>query len=185
MKKLSTILTTVVALLLTTSLLTACDEDAQIAMTLEGTWQGRMYVYTTYGGRDYYATSTQITFEGDPFRWSRGTGYWVDYYSGAPWDYVANHIEWRVVNRDIEIYFREEDTSLLIADYSLNNNYFTGYIADGDNDVEFRLQHIDSPDYSGYHWGYSYWSRQTRSAATATDGSSSTEKPVRHVGIKP
>lgn len=167
------------AVLLMSAVLTSCDEDVQIALSLEGTWQGKMYVYTYYDGRDYYATSTEVTFEGDPFHWSKGTGYWVDYYSGAPWDYVANHIEWRVINRDIEVYFVEERTTLLIADYSLSDNYFTGYIVDGDNEVEFRLRHIDSPNWNNYHWGYDYWSRQTRGDGSDT---ADVEKPIRKIG---
>lgn len=167
------------AMIATTATMTSCDKDIEIANSLEGTWAGTMYVYTGYHGHDYYATSTEITFEGDPFRWTRGTGYWVDYYSGAPWDYIANHIEWRVENRNIEIYFREEGTTMIISNYRLSDNYFTGIIYDGDNEVEFRLRHIDSPNWNNYHWGYEYWSsRQTRGAEGDTI---TAEKPVRKI----
>ena len=170
---------------ITAATFTSCDEDTQIALTLEGVWQGNMYVSSSWNGRDYYATSTEITFEGDDYHWSRGTGYWVDYYSGAPWDYVANHIQWRVVNRSIEVYFIEDGTTVYIEDYSLSDNYFSGYIQDGDNDVEFRLSHVAKPRRSSYdHWGYDgwnhYYSRQTRS--DNSHASDSTERPVRHFG---
>jgi len=169
-----------------TCTMTSCDEDIDIANSLEGTWSGTMFVYTSYRGNNYYATSTDITFEGDPFRWTRGTGYWVDHYSGTPWDYVANHIRWKVNNRNIEIYFVEDDTWMVICDYRLSDNYFTGYINDNGTDVEFRLRHISSPNWDRYdHWGYdgwnSYWSRETRSADNDST-SITTEKPVRHVG---
>ena len=127
MKKLYTLLM-MAMMAAATCTMTSCDEDIDIANSLEGTWSGTMFVYTDYRDSRYYATSTEITFEGDPFRWTRGTGYWIDHYSGAPWDYVANHIDWRVNNRDIEIYFREDHTTMVICDYRLSDNYFTGYI---------------------------------------------------------
>jgi len=146
---------------------TAC-EDEMIADTLEGTWSGNMYVSSYYNG-----------------------GYWVDYYSGAPWDYVANHISWRVDNGHITVYFIEDGTSVVIDNYHLSDSHFTGYIADGDNDVHFNLTHISSPNWDSYDtWGYdgwyydSYWARGTR----AGDGNDSiavtTEKPVRQFGKK-
>jgi len=169
---------------LTATTMTSCDEDTQIAYTLEGTWQGNMYVHTAYRGYDYYATSTEITFLRDPYRYASGSGYWVDYYSNAPWDYVANHIEWRVVNRNIEVYFLEDGNSMVIGDYRLSDNYFTGYIADAGNDVEFRLRHVSSPNWSNYnHWGYDgwygYYSRETRGGV---NDSVKAEKPVRWFG---
>ena len=168
---------------------TSC-EDEMIADTLEGTWSGNMYVSTYYDGHDYYATRTEITFCIDAFRLVRGHGYWVDYYSGAPWDYVANHIDWYVDNLNIYINFHEDGTSVVIADYHLSDSHFSGYIADGDNDVTFSLYHVASPNWDNYStWGYDgwyddyYWSRTTRS-----DGGDNTatvpEKPIRQFGKK-
>jgi hypothetical protein len=179
MKKIYTLLMMAMAAM-ATSTLTSCDEDVRIASTLEGTWAGTMYVYTSYQGTNYYATSTEITFDIDPFRFTSGSGYWVDYYSGAPWDYVANHIDWRVTNRDIEVYFREDRTTMVICDYRLDNNVFTGYINDNGTDVEFRLHHIDSPNWNRYNrWGYDGWSRQTRGAEA--DSATTVMKPVRRI----
>lgn len=106
---------------------TSCewDDDDAIAYTLEGTWKGNMYVNTYYNGNTYYATATEITFLRDPYRYSSGDGYWVDYYSRAPWDYVANHIRWTVNYGRIRVYFVEEGTELEIYDYRLNDNRFT------------------------------------------------------------
>lgn len=167
---------------------TAC-EDEMIADTLEGTWSGNMYVSSYYGGHDYYATRTEITFNLDPFRFTKGSGYWVDYYSRAPWDYVANHISWRVDNGHITIYFIEDGTSVVISDYHLSDSHFTGYIADGDNDVNFNLTHISSPNWDTYdNWGYDawyddyYWSRGTRSADSTAAAPLPAEKPVRQFG---
>ena len=170
---------------------TAC-EDEFIADGLEGTWSGDMYVSSYYDGRDYYATYSEITFSIDPFRFTKGSGYWVDYYSGAPWDYVANHISWRVDNGNITVYFREDGTSVVISDYHLSDSHFSGYIADGDNDVHFSLTHIASPNWDNYsYWGYdgwyydSYWARQTRAANGDTTAIvAPAEKPVRQFGKK-
>ena len=44
------------AIVAMTATFTSCDEDIDIANSLEGTWTGTMYVYTSYNGHDYYAT---------------------------------------------------------------------------------------------------------------------------------
>lgn len=193
MKKLYTMLM-MAMMALTATTMTSCDEDSMIAYTLEGTWQGNMYVSSYYGGRNYYATQTEITFDRDPFRWSSGYGYWVDYYSNAPWDYVANHITWRVDNTNIVVDFREDGNSVVISDYRLNDNFFTGYIADNGNNVKFSLHHISSPNWDNYrYWGYDgwndyyYYSRATRSEAgdsLTTPTPVITEKPVRQFGVQ-
>ena len=174
MKKLYTLMMMAVMALAFTS----C-EDEMIADTLEGTWSGNMYVSSYYNGHDYYATRTEITFSIDPFRFTRGSGYWVDYYSGAPWDYVANHIDWRVDNGRIYVHFYEDNTSVVIADYHLTDSHFTGYIADGDNDVHFNLTHIDSPNWNRYNrWGYDDWYDYYYYETRSDDA----EKPVRQFG---
>ena len=167
---------------------TAC-EDEFIADSLEGTWSGDMYVSSYYNGHDYYATHTEVTFEIDPFRFTKGSGYWVDYYRSAPWDYVANHISWRVDNGNIYIRFLDDNSSVVISDYRLTDSRFSGYIADGDYDVHFNLRHISSPNWSNYsNWGYDEWyydgyySRQTRSADNDSTVVMPAEKPIRQFG---
>ena len=93
---------------------TSCD-DEEIAKTLEGTWKGDMYVTSEWEGKYYEAIYTEITFLKDPYAFSSGTGYWVDYYSDAPWDYVANHIDWRVDLGDIHVKFIEEGPLFRLA----------------------------------------------------------------------
>ncbi len=187
MKKIYTLL----AIMLTCAL-TSCDwltEDEDIAYTLEGTWQGEMYIKSTWGSRTYNSTYSEVTFLKDPYRYSNGDGYWVDYYSDAPWDYVANHISWRVDNGNIYVHFREEGTSVVISDYRLSNSRFSGYIADGDYDIHFNLTHISSPNWDRYsHWGYDgwydeyYYARQTRGNGSDTTGVAPAEKPIRQFG---
>ena len=157
---------------------TSC-EDAEIARTLEGTWEGNMYISTSYNGRSYNATNTEITFLRDPYTYSSGSGYWVDYYSDAPWDYVANNIDWKVDFGVIRVYFVEEGTSLEIRDYHLDDRRFYGTLYDNGRYVDFELYHVSRPAnyYSNYRWGsYDYWVR-SRSGADST----TVEKPVRFV----
>lgn len=182
MKKIFTMLTMAMMALAFTS----C-EDEYIADTLEGTWTGNMYISSEWDGRYYDATSTEVTFLRDPFCFTSGSGYWVDYYSNAPWDYVANHIDWTVNNGVIRVYFREEGTSIEIRDYRLNHNRFVGTIYDSGNLVDFELYNVSRPYgyWDDYRWGYDswyddyyYWAR-TRTA----DGDSTkvVEKPRRVV----
>ena len=161
--------------------LTSCENDEYIARTLEGTWKGNMYVSSEWDGRYYDATATEITFLKDPYTYSSGTGYWVDYYSNAPWDYVANHIEWRVDYGTIYVYFVEERTSMEIRDYRLNANRFTGYIYDGGNNVDFELYNVSRPYYDNYRWGYDSWGyyySRTRSADGASIAPATTPKRI-------
>ena len=167
--------------------LTSC-RDEFIADSLEGTWSGTMFVSTYYDGRDYYATHTEISFDIDPFRFTKGSGYWVDYYNDAPWGYVANHISWRVDNGNIYVHFHEDGTSVVISDYHLSDSHFSGYIIDGDNDVYFTLVHTSSPNWNNYEcWGYDgwydeyYYAPQRRSSGT--DSTAVTPaKPIRQFG---
>ena len=140
----------------TTNPVTSEIENPSIAISLEGTWSGTMNVYTNYNDHDYHVISTDIEFIGDPIHATKGTGCWVDYYSGALWDYIANHIEWKVNNHNIEVYFVEENTWKIILDYALTDNYFTGKISVGDNKIEFRMRHIPSPNWDSFRYGYNY-----------------------------
>ena len=173
MKKIFTMLTMAMMALAFTS----C-EDEYIADTLEGTWSGNMYISSEWDGRYYDATSTEITFLIDPFRFTKGSGYWVDYYRNAPWgNYVANHINWSVSNGVIYVYFVEDGDRIEIRDYRLSHNRFVGTIYDAGQIVDFDLYCVDRPsDYwDDYRWGYdswynyySYWAR-TRTSIDETN----------------
>ena len=165
---------------------TSC-EDEYIANTLEGTWKGNMYISSYWDGRTYDATYTEITFLRDPYTYSSGSGYWVDYYSNAPWDYVANHIDWTVNNGVIYVYFIEDGDRLEIHDYRLSSSRFYGTIYENSHNVDFDLINVSHPYtyWDNYYWGYDgwyddyYWAR-TRGAA-ATDDTKTVEKPKRFV----
>ena len=160
---------------------TSC-EDARIARTLEGTWKGNMYISSRYDGRVYNSTYSEITFLKDPGAYSSGNGYWVDYYSDAPWDYIANHIDWTVDYGTIKIRFVEEDTWIRISDYHLDDDRFYGVLDDNGRRVDFELYHTSSPNWNGYRWGYDAWYGYYAPARrSAASDSIATEKPVRFV----
>lgn len=133
-------------LALTATTLVSCDDDSDIAATLEGTWQGKMELRKGY--QYYQVISSEICFLQDPYSYSSGTGYWIDYYQDSPWrnNRVANHIKWTVSNGCINVYFVEEGTSAQIRDYRLYNGYFEGTIYYGDQVVDFRLSQVSSPN---------------------------------------
>ena len=148
---------TMVAIAMLSFTFTSCDEDEYIADTLWGTWEGNIYVGHEWSGRYYDASRSSIYFDRTNRR--SGTGYWVDYYSNAPWgEYIANHITWTVANGDIRIYFEEDDYEVIIYDYELSDSYFDGYIYTYDRKrVHFRLNKTSSPNWNRYHYGWDYW----------------------------
>ena len=186
MKKLYTLMMMAMMGLMTMSL-TSC-EDEFIADTLEGTWEGNMYISSEWDGRVYDATRTEITFSIDPFRFTRGSGYWVDYYKNAPWgDYVANHINWSVSNGIIYVYFIEDGDRIEIHDYRLSHNRFVGTIYDAGNVVDFDLYCVNRPSnyWDNYNWGYGYWYNDyyARTRSANNDSTSILEKPKRVIRV--
>ena len=169
------------AMMTTLFTLTSCD-DQRIANTLEGTWSGNMYISSRYDGRVYDATYSEVTFLKNPYAYSSGEGYWVDYYSDAPWDYVANHIEWTVDFGTITVHFREDKSTIKIRDYHLDNDYFYGTINDNGRPVDFELRHVNRQSWNYDRWGYDDWYIGTRSEDSAD--SAKKEKPVRFVREK-
>ena len=69
---------------------TSCTtEDQNEAMTLTGTWQGDLGIYM-YSDRynDYYeAYQTTIQFNSSGYGSTSGTGYELDRFQNAPWNY--------------------------------------------------------------------------------------------------
>ena len=184
MKKLISILTVLVIGLGTISL-SSCD-DEMTAYTLEGTWEGKMYIGYYYGGHEYEASYTVLEFLSDPLSNTSGRGYWVDYYDEfSPYSSFYSRIDCRVDNGTIYIRFNDDyDYSLYnydiaIRDYRLTDNHFRGRIY-YDNEYEsFDLVHTSSP-----HWGYNDWGWRAYGTYYGTNGTTrstadSTEKPVR------
>lgn len=184
MKKFTSFLT--VALMALMSLtFTSCDEDSDIAYTLDGTWKGNMYV--KYGG--YTATYTVIRFDQNDGFYS-GTGYWIDYYNDYSWggnNYIANRIRWTVRNGNIYINLLDENNSVVIYNYALSDRKFSGYVdADNGNQAKFEM-YKDSKDYNwrDYDWGFNNVDASIgMDGISSRAGASSVEKPVRKFVVK-
>ena len=158
------------------------NSENYILPSLCGTWKGNLYISSNYNGRTYDATYSEITFLRDPYIYSSGSGYWVDYYSNAPWDYVANHIDWTVRNNVIYIHFIETNDRLEIHNYHLSSNRFYGTIYESNHSVDFDLYNVSHPYtyWDDYRWGYDAWYDDYYWARTRGEDNDSTmlvEKP--------
>lgn len=178
MKRFHTLMT-MVAIAMLSFTVTSCDEDEYIADTLWGTWEGNIYVSHQWDGRYYDASHSFIYFDRTNRR--SGTGYWIDYYSDAPWgeNRIFSHITWTVANGDIKIYFEEDRYSVTIYDYELSDYYFDGYIYTHDKKrVHFRLDKTSEPIRNGYYWDDYYYAKQSGFEGTRAS-STDVKRPQR------
>ena len=192
MKKFTTLLTMAFIALMSISL-TSCDEDSDIAYTLDGTWRGNMYVQ--YGNVD--ATYSVIRFDQNDGIYS-GTGYWIDYFDRNYWhgnNYIANRIIWTVRNRNIYITLLDENSDVVIYDYALGDRKFSGYVeADNGNRAYFELSRDSYNWRDDYDWGYSKQysglentqivSRGVKDSVEYVKVADDNQKPVRRFVVK-
>ena len=192
MKKFTTLLTMAFIALMSISL-TSCDEDSDIAYTLDGTWRGNMYVQ--YGNVD--ATYSVIRFDQNDGIYS-GTGYWIDYFDRNYWhgnNYIANRIRWTVRNRNIYITLLDENSNVVIYDYALGDRKFSGYVeADNGNRAYFELSRDSYNWRDDYDWGYSKQysglentqivSRGAKDSVEYVKVADDNQKPVRRFVVK-
>ncbi len=192
MKKFTTLLTMAFIALMSISL-TSCDEDSDIAYTLDGTWRGNMYVQ--YGNVD--ATYSVIRFDQNDGIYS-GTGYWIDYFDRNYWhgnNYIANRITWTVRNRNIYITLLDENSNVVIYDYALGDRKFSGYVeADNGNRAYFELSRDSYNWRDDYDWGYSKQysglentqivSRGAKDSVECVKVADDNQKPVRRFVVK-
>lgn len=160
----------------------SCNPDPEIANSLAGTWEGKMYVKSSYNGYTYDATYSRLYFDRDPYSFSSGTGYWVDYYDRpAPFSYIANHTRWTVSNGVISILLLEEGTRIQIRDYHLSDGYFMGTIYYNDVSVDFRLRHTYAPYPNDLRYGFDvYYNAKKNSYTTrGTMEDGGVENPYR------
>ena len=192
MKKFTTLLTMAFIALMSISF-TSCDEDSDIAYTLDGTWRGNMYVQ--YGNVD--ATYSVIRFDQNDGIYS-GTGYWIDYFDRNYWhgnNYIANRIIWPVRNRNIYITLLDENSDVVIYDYALGDRKFSGYVeADNGNRAYFELSRDSYNWRDDYDWGYSKQysgledtqivSRGAKDSVEYVKVADDNQKPVRRFVVK-
>ena len=160
-KVISTITMMMLAMLAFT--FTSC-EDEEIAQDLAGSegriWQGTIskYYYDRWGlSGDHYRTV--IEFVGDPWHWTKGTGYEVDYDLNDPYgSYWYSEFDWRVDHKVITLRYADTDYKpVYISDYYLTNNRFEGYMDDGTNsEIKFSLYMIKDFNWDYYN-NYSYY----------------------------
>lgn len=179
MKKITSFLT--IALIAIISLtFTACDDDSNVAYTLDGTWRGKMYVQ--YGG--YSSTYSVIRFDNNDGLYS-GTGYWIDYYDGNYWgsrNYIANRITWTVRDGNIYINLIDEGSKVVIYDYRLSSGYFTGYVdASNGNRASFRLTKDDT-----FNWRDDFYYNKVPTSIGSISRSADTDsiQPMRKFVVK-
>lgn len=159
MKKLTTLF--MLMLLAATPLIfTACDDDDEdIAYTLNSDgrdyWRGNLRIqYDGPGSTSYQTTYSEVEFIKNDNKWAKGHGYWVDYFSDAPWDYQAFHITWKVRDEIIYIYFEEDHSSIEIRDYRLSDRFFEGDIYMRNKTAHFKFERRR---WSNYHDSFEYW----------------------------
>ena len=135
------------ALITAAGIFMSCDSD--IAYTLEGTWEGDMFQEYIWEGTTYCPSYTQVTFLKDPYTYSSGDGYWVDYFdSWIPWKntVVTNHIDWTVRDGNIFIHLFEDNIDFIISDYHLDEEIFRGELSGSDGSYgRFRLHYAGRP----------------------------------------
>lgn len=158
------------------------DSDYIKSVTLKGTWEGYMDTYYNINGRTQKATYTEIQFFKDAGD-KHGYGYWIDHFSRRAGDYYYSRIYWEVRDHNIYIDFKDSQTSIVIHDYKLNGNHFTGWFNDDyHTHTEFDLvktrDDYDSYDYE-YGYGDGYYEYWGYSKATRSSGDSNVEIPVR------
>ena len=178
MKKITSFLTIALIAIISFSF-TACDNDSNVAYTLDGTWRGDMHVQ--YG--NYSSTNSVIRFDNNDGLYS-GTGYWVDYYGGNYWNnrnYIANRITWTVRNRNIYIRLLDEGSEVVIYDYELSSNYFTGHVeANNGNRAFFRLTKDNN-----YNWRDFYYNKiSTSIGSISRSASTDSIQPMRKFVVK-
>jgi hypothetical protein len=142
---------------------TSC-EDEEIAQNLAGNegriWQGTIskYYQDRWGfSGDHYRTV--IEFVGDPWHWTKGTGYEVDYDMNDPYgSYWYSRFDWRVDRGVITLRYADTDYEpVYISDYYLSGNRFEGFMDDGTNsEIKFSLYMIEDFDWDYYN-RYSYY----------------------------
>lgn len=157
MKKLYSLLFALSIFMMGAGLFYSCEwwtVDDEIVYNLEGTWRGDMYFASYYDGKYYYSNYTTLEFvERD---YNRGEGYWLDEYSNAPWDYVANHFTWEVRGGVIYIRLLEDNYYVEIRDFDIDRRRFSGYVYYEGEERHFDLYHVASPNWNSYDYGWDY-----------------------------
>lgn len=189
MKKLKFLFTMAMIALMSLSF-SSCDDDADVAYTLDGTWKGYLQTQISWDGRYYQSSTAQVTFNSG---YDSGDGYWLDQYSNAPWNYVENYITWKVRNSIIYITFHDTRETAEIRDYHLDDDgYFYGSISfnNGTTWADFKFIKTSSPNWNSYYrygtddwyhsWGY-YGGYAKENTRATQDGEKDSLNMIRRI----
>ena len=123
----------------------SCDEDQEIALELDGTWEG--VVYDNYHNRIY----VDIRFRQDGFS-RHGVGYEYDRPGGSV------SFDWSV--EDGNIYLDYSDHShVVISDYRLGRVYLDGRLQKTRNGWDLGDIHLTKVSNNPYDSDYDYWAK--------------------------
>jgi len=175
MKKLFLLMSVVLATMVSFS---SCNDsdDQKEARVISGEWQGNwgMWYEDDYGYR-YNATSTYIKFIPDYSGATHGWGKQEDFYNydttgryRSAYKYLYYKFEWSVRNGILYIeYPYDSELDTYIRDYSLSNDYFSGYF--GNSNTRFRLSKLSdwyywTPDVyvESDYYGWTVWSSASK-----------------------
>lgn len=150
------------AVMMSSFMMTSCDEDRIDARYLSGEWQGdfKMYYDYEYRGRVYtfYSYDTDIIFYPSSFNSTHGTGKQVDYYSEGPYKYQYYYFKWRVSNGVIYFdYPYDPEYNISIDRYYIDDNVFKGrFPYTGSTFRLYKLYDYDWSYYDRYDYYYGY-----------------------------
>lgn len=159
MKKLRTILITLIAMATITAF-TSCDDDMSRAITLSGEWEGDFGMYYEYAYHDrvyrFDSYDTRIVFYPDHDYATYGYGKQVDYYEYGPYAYQHYRFRWHIDRGDLFLeYPYDPSLNTVIHDYHMYSDRFYGYF--GTSNTKFYLHKLaDYYDWGNYSGDYYY-----------------------------
>ncbi len=168
----------------------SCNSDDQDeAMVLSGEWKGdwNMWYIDDYGVK-HYAYDTYLKLVPSSSYSTRGYGIQEDYYRTGRYRYLWYKFNWEVRNGILYLeYPYDHDLDTFIRDYSLSNDYFSGYF--GNSSKRFRLVKLTdwyswTPEFYAesdyYGWSvYSSYSKEYENGAGAKKYESPLPKIVK------
>lgn len=129
--------------------------DRGRANVIAGEWQGDFGMFYTavnpYTNRatQFDATNTYILFQSDYYNARSGSGKQIDFYNYGPLRQRYHRFVWEVRSGVLYLnYPGEPALNVAIYDYSLSNNYFSGYA--GDSRFRFNLRKLNYGLWSNY-----------------------------------
>jgi len=161
MKKIYSLLAMVIMMAMVATTVNSCvftnDEDYEEAVYIDGVWKGYVngnYYYDRFGYvDDEWQTEIQF-YQSDLYG---GTGREYDF-NPYTYQYYYSTFEWYIERGYIYIHYYEDNYDIVIADYRLNNGYFSGIFEDyytGEYVAKFNLVKTtwyDYNEYGGYYW---------------------------------